>query len=105
MKTRLRCPSVPELITAASITGAGGGRVAPSAGLCRWRQQLVAAGIGRLDARRDLPEAEFGELLAVSQTVDVDRREEGHDRFGLAKADHLPKVRHEVQIAEPGEER
>ena len=37
-------------------------------------QKLIAAGIGRLDAEGHLPEAEFGEFLAVAQLVDVDRR-------------------------------
>src|SRR5262245_35546790 len=86
--------------------GSGGTRaLTPTTALGQPRQELVTAGIGRLYAQRHLPEAEFGEFLAVAQPVDVDRWEEGDDGLGLAQAHHLPKVRHQVEIAEPGEQR
>src|SRR5436190_2132765 len=67
-------------------------------------QKLVAPGIGGLDAERDLPEAEIRDLLAVAQLVDVDRREERHHRLGLAQARHLPEMRHQIEVAKPGEQ-
>src|SRR6188474_404180 len=68
-------------------------------------QEILAPGIGRLDTQRHLPKAKFGELLAVAQLVDIDRWKESDHRLGLAQAHHLPKMRHQVEIAEPGEQR
>src|SRR5262249_43010643 len=70
----------------------------------RRREVLQAAGIGELHAARDFTEAVVGELLAIAQAVDIDRREEGDDRLGLTEADHLPEMGHEIEIAEPGEQ-
>src|SRR5882672_11465545 len=103
MNTRLRCPS--EGTKVICLRCWNGGFLTPTPALGQPRQELVAAGIGRLHAQRYLPEAEFGEFLAVAQPVDIDRREERDDGLGLAEAHHLPKVRHQIQIAEPGEER
>src|SRR5260370_31560802 len=69
------------------------------------RQQLQTAGIRRLHGRRDLPEAVFGELLAIAQPVHVDRRETADPRPGLAEADHLPEMGHQSEVAEPSEKR
>src|SRR5260221_759772 len=55
-------------------------------GLGQPRQELVAAGIGRLHAQRHLPEAEFGEFLAVAQPVDIDRRGKEYHCLGLSQA-------------------
>src|SRR4029077_8782667 len=103
MNTRLRCPS--ERTRVIGLRCWNGRVLTPRTALGQPRQEFVAAGIGRLHAQRYLPEAEFGEFLAVAQPVDIDWREKGHDGLGLAKAHHLPKVRHQVEIAEPGEER
>src|SRR5476651_2182187 len=110
MKTRLRGPERAELMR--RLLSSGPERVEsrrPSRGLAwrltGWWQELEAAGIGGLHAQRDLPEAELGELLAVAQLVDVDGGKEGHDRLGLAQAHHLPEVRHEIEVAEPCEQR
>src|SRR5438876_12260043 len=103
MNTRLRCPS--ERTRVIGLRCWNGGVLTSRTALGQPRQELVAAGIGRLHAQRYLPEAEFGEFLAVTQAVDIDRREEGDDGLRLAQAYHLPKVRHEIEIAEPGEQR
>src|SRR4051812_46102986 len=98
MNTCLRFPSVR---TKAFSIGCWNGPGSSKSG--QPGQKLVAAGIGGLDAERHLPEAEFGEFLAIAQLVDVDRREKCHHRLGLAQAHHLPEVRDQIEIAEPGE--
>src|SRR5215471_2783579 len=103
MNTRLRCPS--ERTRVICLRCWNGRVLTPTTVLGQPRQELVAAGIGRLHAQRYLPETEFGEFLAVAEPVDVDRREEGDDGLGLTQAHHLPEVRHQVEVAEPGEQR
>src|SRR5437763_14545679 len=103
MNTRLRCPS--ERTRVICLRCWNGRVLTPTMALSQPWQELVAAGIGRLHSQRHLPEAEFSEFLAVAQPVDVDRWEEGDDGLGLAQAHHLPKMRHQVEVSEPGEQR
>src|SRR3954451_5366561 len=102
MKTRLRCPLERTVVIGLRFWN---GRVLSKAGpLGESGQKLVATGVGRLHAQGDLAVAELGELLAVAQLVDVDRREEVLDSLGLADAGHLPEVRHQVEFAEAREQ-